>query len=272
MKNYKNSKNNNSKLTQWLLIFLIIGFIIIVAVVFIKQNTYNKEYIDELYSYMGSNNLAQCGGLFTYSDSYIDQSLTPEEYLICNSYLHLNNEKFDEITLKTNKKKNYCIVEEEKFAINTDNNCIVSKILASDLSDIYIKLYDIPLTEYINFNIDEMNICVYHDNYYYCGIRYLSEYHTKIESQVYRTIDKVIEKGDKLTIYDFFIRIEDSICYKSYTNNIYNKECTDNYDISNINKKYLKKYGAEYKHTYLKNDSGKYTWYSSEPVKSPTAD
>ena len=75
-----------------------------------------------------------------------------------------------------------------------------------------------------------------------------------------------MEKSSKIVIYDYFIKINNNECY-SDVNGTLNEKCTQAYDKdTKIDIRFLKKYGTKYKHTYMKNADGTYSWISSEPI------
>lgn len=85
------------------------------------------------------------------------------------------------------------------------------------------------------------------------------------------TIVNYIETDEKLDIYDKYIKYntEEYSCYidNSMTIECNNPETFEN-DVHSLNEEELiNKYGGEYIHTYLKDKSGNYYWYSSKMNK-----
>ena len=265
------SKKNNEDNIFRILIGILIITTIALVVVWLVEGRKNKEknpIVDEVYNYFNIEDLTNCDGLFNYSSNLVNYDKVSLETKLCIAYHNANIKDVKNETLKVSKKSDTCKKDDMIFKANDESTECEIQIIARDLIDnSYNKLFGKKEDDIESFTIDSMHTCYLKDDNYYCG---LSETFTYIlgSSSVYRVIKDYQEKGSELVIYDYFIKLNDTTCYKNYTTDDVNQKCTDKYKKNKkLNYKFMKKYGILYKHIYEKNEDGSYHWVSSEPVK-----
>jgi hypothetical protein len=224
----------------------------------------NNPIINELYSYLGSDNLNMCGGPIVYNGEYIDQSLLKMEYKLCNVYRFLENK--ENYKVEVTKNKNYCLIDGIKF-LSADGVCLLTKFETNDITHVFNKVYGVPISEYIDFTIYDNKLCHYYNSEYYCGyIKDNDEITINLSKQYLRKIINVKEKGNLIEIYDIFLSIDNSKCYDNIVNEREIPECSNELNNFEYNK-LLSKYGVKYVHKFEKS-SQYYSWISSEPFKN----
>lgn len=259
-------------------ITILIGVIIITILIIIVLNTgffgslnTESKKVKELYSYVSNDELNRCNGLINYQD----KKVTAKDLSVSDKLCYVTNndsfkaKKFKSEEMKVIKKDNVCSLGEGKvFA--TDNykgkKCTVKKYDKKLINELYEKIYGETLKdENISFMIDDYNICYYHKDSYYCGLAESFTFTIGNDSMIYRIIDKAVEKGNTITIYDYFLKIDDNKCYTSYNGTNTNADCNNIIDEkTKINSKFIKKHGTLYKHEFTKKDGNDYySWVSS---------
>ena len=276
-KDNKNKKNNffiNILKDKSLLILTIILIVLSVIIVALKISRLNNLDIESdkvvgLHNYFNSEKLSDCDGLFTYSDGLINYDKLSNETRLCIAYQKSNFKDIETGTIKKDKKNNTCTKEGMVFRLdNEQKECSYTKVSQSIVRETYKEIFGQDLETQEKFKIDNLNICYLKDDYYYCGLSETFTYTLGNESVIYRVINKAVEKGDDIIIYDYFVKINDNKCYKNYTTSSINDKCSKKYeDQKDINFKFIKKYGTAYKHIFRQNDNKTYYWVSSEPIK-----
>ena len=256
------------------IILILIITIVIVALIIIhllKGKSLNTEspVVTELYSYLGNNDLEVCNGLATYDIEDIDYDSLDNSMRICTAYSLLELDDSTLLKIDKTKKNNTCSVG-ENITFATDNYeediCSVTKVSADVINEQYQKMYGKSIESYDQFQYSDTTICYYEDGYYYCGLS--EQYTTTIggEPHTFRSIKKATEKGDTMIIYDYFLKIVNNECYTSYNQDEKNDKCSENYnENTEVDYKFLKKYGTAYKHTF-KKEKDAYHWVKSELV------
>ena len=253
-------------------IFVVVIIILIVGYFLLKGKTLKTDSseVKELYSYLGSNDLSICNGLVVYSDKEVTVSSLEEQDKLCIAYSLINKDKISSLKLSPEKNKDKCNVAELiDFPVDDKdaNMCNITKFSAQDIKDNYKKIYNQELKDLSSFNYDIRFICMSDGEFYYCGS--LEEFTVTVgsEPKVYRSIEKVLDKGNTIEIYDYFIKVINKECYSNYTTDNKNDLCSSKFDEGKVYYKFLKKYGTHYKHTYIKDNDGNYHWSKSEPIK-----
>lgn len=261
----------NDKLLVVLITLLIVITIILLVVWLTNRNNLetDSKLVTELHNYFSSDDLGNCEGLFTYAEDKIEYKDVNSETRICLAYQKATIKDPELITLKATKKKNTCTEDGMTFKKNDETNtCSVSKIKRNDIDESYKKLYGKTIEDNDSFRIDNLNICYLKDDFYYCGLSETFTYTLGSESIIYRVMQKAVEKGSDIVIYDYFVKINEDTCFQNYTTTTVNEKCTDEYaNKKEVNYNFMKKYGTEYKHIFKKAKDGTYYWASSEPVK-----
>lgn len=276
MKKEKKKINKNisnlfqDKILLILIVILIILSLIIVVVKIVNINNLDtdSELVTELHNYFNSDDLSNCEGLFTYSEEKINYENVNSETRLCLAYQKADIKDVETGTLKPDKKKEICSKDEMVFRINDETKeCSYSKIKKSIIDDSYKKLYGKEIENNKSFKIDNLNICYLKDDYYYCGLSETFTYTLGNESVIYRVMDKAVEKGSNIIIYDYFVKLNSNTCFKNYTTTTINSECTKEYkNTKEIDYNFMKKFGTKYKHTFSKANDETYYWISSEPI------
>ena len=118
----------------------------------------------------------------------------------------------------------------------------------------------------LDFQLDGANICYYDNDNYYCGLSEQFTYTFGAEPHTYRAIKKAYKKGNKIIIYDYFLKTINDECYKYFTSDDKNDKCSKKLkEVKEVDYSFLKKYGSLYKHIFQKNGDT-YKWVSSEVV------
>lgn len=276
-KNIKEKGNNkkldifNDKLLVVLIALLVVITIVLLVVWLTNKNNLktDSKLVTELHNYFSSDDLGNCEGLFTYAEDKVEYKDVNSETRICLAYQKANIEEPELVTLKATKKKNTCTEDGMTFKKDDETNtCSVSKIKRNVIDESYKKLYGKDIEDNDSFRIDNLNICYLKDDYYYCGLSETFTYTLGSESIIYRVMQKAVEKGSDIVIYDYFVKINEDTCFQNYTTTTVNEKCTDEYaNKKDVNYNFMKKYGTEYKHVFREAKDGTYYWVSSEPVK-----
>ena len=257
---------------------IVIGIIVIVLIIIFlaiflfkgQKLDANSTLINNLYNYLGSNDLETCEGLQVYSNEEINYENLDNEIRLCTAYRLLDSNLIN--------KEEYEETGEETCSINdnityaTDNydsdKCSVNVIKKEDLNNKYKEIFGNDIDEESEFSINYNTICHSDEDNYYCG---LAKTYTKTfgsEPHTYRVIRDAYKKGDEVIIYDYFLKIVNGECYNSYVNGTTNNNCTNELpeeeEDYNIDYDFLKKYGTLYKHTF-KQSGDTYYWVSSIP-------
>ncbi|MBE6140779.1 MAG: hypothetical protein E7172_04520 [Firmicutes bacterium] len=260
-------KKNLSKVDYTLIIItvlLILIAIILGIFVEIKGQSLNpkEELVQNIYKYLGSNDLNNCQGLYAYNNKKLMAKDILLEEKICTAYYNLNEDKI--IQMKIDTTKNSCKISEKiNFSndINDNKICSVTKVLDQDLIKQYKQMFHENMNNIDSFSLNNNTICYYENNYFYCGNK--DEYTIDLNDnkEIYRSIKKVYKKNNIITIYDYFIKKVGEYCYKDQNEVKKMEKCKEQIDSN-----FLINYGTLYKHTFKEID-GKYYWYSSEVEK-----
>lgn len=260
----------NKKLVYIISAIVLIAVVVIVIVLNSQKLDADSKEVQELYSFLGSNDLQVCEGLLNYSDREINYDTLSTEAKICLAYSLVDENNINTLKIDKTKKNNTCSINDKiKFATDNyeDKICTVSKIDKETLNNQYKKMYGKDIEDYKEFSFDASTTCIYDDGNYYCGLKENYTYTIGAEPTTYRSIKKVDNKKDEIIIYDYFLKIVNNECYSSYVNEKKDDKCTDKYEVNKDMKySFLKKYGTLYKHTFKKQDNN-YYWVSSEPQK-----
>ena len=270
------SKLNKKKVKINNLILFIVLILVILAIVlyFIlkgKKLDTNSTQINELYSYLGSNDLEVCNGLNIYSENEINYDKIDNNIRICNAYSLLDIDETSIVKIDKTKKNNTCSINENiKFATDNyeDDICTITKIESEKINEQYKKMYGKEIENYEQFQLNPTTICYYdEEGYYYCGLSESFTYTIGAEPQTYRTIKKANKKDDEIIIFDYFMKVINNECFTTYDGDNKNNNCSNIFnEDTNVDYDFLKKYGTLYKHTF-KESNGSYYWVKSEPVK-----
>lgn len=272
MKKIKFKKVKFSQKNKKILIIIICSIAVIggLFILFYHENLNpESDKVNNLYNYLGDNNIKECNGLITYDEKEITPSNLENSSKLCNAYVLVDSSKIVNMKIDKTKKEDTCKVDDDTiFSTDEKDNtvCSLTKLDYSELATAYKAMYGEEISANDDFQLNYNTICQYSDNAYYCGS---SEQYTLTvgsEPTIYRTIKKAVEKGSTITIYDYFLKVLDNKCYTSFTGTTENTKCTSNID-SNIDFTTIKKYGTLYKHTFKKDADGNYHWISSKPIK-----
>ena len=260
------------KLLVILIVILIVMGIIIIVMSLVNRNNLdiNSDKVKELHNYFTTKDLGNCDGLFTYGEKEITYADVDSENRLCLAYQKSDLKVEEELSIDAKKKTNLCTYEEGLVfrADEETNKCTVSKIKKEIIDNTYKKLYGKDVENNEKFKVDNFTICYLKGDYYYCGLSETFTYTLGNEAVIYRIVNKAEEKGSEVVIYDYFAKINDKTCFKTYTTTTVNENCTDELkDIKEVNYKFLEKFGTKYKHVFKKADDGTYYWVSSTPVK-----
>lgn len=263
-------KDKKNLLIGALVVIIILLVILIFLVIKRKSLDIESELIKELYTYVGNNDLQICEGLALYDESEANYDTIKSATKICNAYSLISEDDLTVVKIDKSKKNNTCSIG-ENITFATDNYedgiCTISKIESEKVNEKYQSIYGKDIENYENFQLDNTTVCNYEDGFYYCGLAENYTYSIGAEPHTFRSIAKASEDDGKVIIYDYFLKVVNDECYKSYNQDNKNNECSKNYSSNNdVDFKFLKKYGTKYKHIFQK-DGDKYHWVSSEPVK-----
>ena len=226
------------------LVLLLSGIVVILVGVvisfFIKNGipvNANGKTVKELYSYVGNSDLEKCGGLVFYNDSKVDYNSLSNDTKICLAYTQVKKEVKEEIKL-------------DKDLVNEN----------------YKKIFGKEIDAYDKFQLDNITVCYLNDDSYYCGLSEEYTYTIGAEPHTYRAIKDSFKKNNEIIIYDYFLKVINNECYTSYVKDSKNDKCTKALENNkNVEYKFLKKYGTQYKHIF-KKDNNVYHWVSSEKI------
>ena len=259
------------KILKIVAIALIIIVVLLIAyrVFYGKSLAANNKLVQELHSYLMPDDLNNCDGLSNYADKKITSKDLNDNVKLCLAYqkASIKDVKVEEYDKAKNKE--VCNVDDMIFGLEEKSKiCSVSIIKKDIIENAYYKLFGQNIKSKEAFNYDYMHICYLKDDYYYCGRSETYTYVIDGTTAIYRIIDKAVEKGSTITIYDYFLKINSDECYKNYTTSEKNNDCTKNYTKNTkVDYKFMQRYGIKYKHVYQKDDNGTYYWVSSTPVK-----
>lgn len=252
------------------LISIVVVLIIIIIVLFIKNGrplSGKNKLVTELYSYVGKNDLEKCGGMIAYDKEKVNVDKLSKETKICLAYTLINDK--EEVKLDKDKKTKTCTLNSDLvFAVDNyeDDICTIDKVRSTEVSAKYKNMFGEELTDYTGFQLDGANICYYDSDNYYCGLSEQFTYTFGAEPHTYRAIKKAYKKGNKIIIYDYFLRTINDECYKYFTTDDKNDKCSKKLkNIKNIDYNFIKKNGSLYKHVFQKSGDT-YKWVSSEVV------
>ena len=258
------------------LVLLLSGIVVILVGVvislFIKKGVpvnANGKTVKELYSYVGNSDLEKCGGLVFYNDSKVDYNSLSNDTKICLAYTQVKKEVKEEIKLDKNKKGNICTLS-KGLIFATDNYedkiCTLSKTNKDLVNENYKKIFGKEIDAYDKFQLDNITVCYLNDDSYYCGLSEEYTYTIGAEPHTYRAIKDSFKKNNEIIIYDYFLKVINNECYTSYVKDSKNDKCTKALENNkNVEYKFLKKYGTQYKHIF-KKDNNVYHWVSSEKI------
>lgn len=263
----------DKKVSLSLVLKAVLGLLVLIAVILViiggvkgqNLNT-NSQLVNEIYAYLGSNDLEKCSGLYSYTEDKLEVSDVDEEIKICNAYLQIDNEKIDEVSIDVSKNDDLCKVGDVVFATGSDEDevCSLKRVEVEEVRDYYYKVYGEKLAEYKTFTLDNTTVCQYDDGYYYCGLSEVFTYTIGNETNTYRKIKSARKSNDMIVIYDYFVKINGENCFTSFTGSTINEACKNALG-EDVNNDFLKEYGTLYKHTFKLNDEDDYSWVSSEP-------
>lgn len=256
-----------------LIVLIVILVILSLTILIIKVASRNNldtesELVTELHNYFNSDDLGNCEGLFTYAEDKIEYKDIDAETRLCLAYQKADIKDVETGTIEAKKNKSTCTLDDMIFRVTEDTKeCSYTKIERSIIDESYKKLYGKDIEDNESFKIDNLNICYLKDDYYYCGLSETFTYTLGNESIIYRVMEKAVEKGSEIVIYDYFAKINNNTCFKAYTTTTENSNCTEEYkNQKEINYKFMKKYGTKYKHVFKQAEDETYYWVSSEPL------
>lgn len=261
----------NDKLLIVLFVILLIVSLVLLFVLVASTNNLktDSDLVVGLHNHFTFEESTDCETLFNYSTNKVEYKDIDSETRLCLAYQKAEIKEVQTETVKAKKKKNTCTVDGMVFKKDDKTNeCSYNKINKEIIDKSYKNLFGQEIENNKSFKIDNFNICYLKDDYYYCGLSETFTYTAGSESIIYRVVKKAEEKGSDIVIYDYFVKINDDVCYKNYTTTVLNQNCTNNYkNQKEVNYEFMKKYGTEYVHLYRKSEDGNYYWISSEPVK-----
>ncbi len=264
-------KNEKDIIFIILVVILVIMSLTIIMIRLINGKSLNieKKEIKELHNYFNTDDLTNCSGLFNYDEKKLTYNDTNAENKLCLAYYKTDLSGVEKVEYDLDKKTKTCNVDDMIFKNDEDSKkCVVSKIEKDVLAKTYKKLFGKDIEENASFRVSEDTICYLKDGYYYCGISDSYLYTIGNEAKVYRSIDRAYEKGSRIVIYDYFLKVAGDSCYATYTSSVEDAKCTKNYTKNKkVDIDFLLKNGTKYKHIYEKAKDGTYYWVSSEPVK-----
>lgn len=258
-----------NKLVILFLVLILLTIITILINLLSSNKTINKN-INNLYSYISNDEIEKCGGLQFYQKDKVTSSTLSNDIKTCVAFIKTDKLKGTKEVFNKDKKKKTCTTK-DKMIFATDNyeeeKCTVKYYDLDKVKDTYKKVFGEEFTNLDSFQLDDYNICYIKDKKIYCGLSEIFSFTISNESYVYRSLKKTVEKGNTIYIYDYFIKINDNKCYKSFDGD-QNKKCSKNYKKENkVSYKFIKKYGTVYKHTFKKlNNNDYYSWVESEKV------
>lgn len=268
----KDKENKKDILVKILLGIVLILVLVILVLVFLKGKKVdtNSSLINEIYAKLGQNDLSFCAGLNTYGDDVKNYDSIDSSVRICNSIANLyNGEGYTLLRVDKTKKNNTCSMGEDViFATDNyeDELCSIYRIDKSKVQEMHKSIYGKEIDSFDPVNLSNTISCFPLDDYYYCGLSETFTVTVGNEPETFRSIKEARESGDKIIVYDYFIKVLNDECYTSYMDNTTNASCTSEYKTNkNVDYDYLRKFGTLYKHTFKKNADGTYYWVQSEP-------
>ncbi len=265
-------KENNKENDKILIILIVILSLIAVVLIVVKllngnNMDINDPLVADLHNYFSTDDLGNCNGLFNYGDGTVNYDNTDMENKLCLAY-HKADITSDEKVSYDATNEELCQVDGMTFRVEENTTqCQVQKIKKDDIDSAYKKLFGKDIENNQEFKIDNFHICFLHEDEYYCGLSEILTYTIGNESSVYRIIEKAVEKGSNIEIYDYFVKVTGNTCYKTYITNTENVPCTKEYtNNKKVNYRFLQKYGTQFKHTYAKAEDGSYYWVSTEAI------
>lgn len=263
-------EQKKDKLIVILSIIVVILSIVIIALKLAMRHNLDTEsdLVVELHNYFNSEDLNNCDGLFTYASDVVNYDSIEDATKLCLAYQKSEIKDSENGTMKATKKKETCTEDGITFRVDEGtSSCSYTKIKSSVIDNTYKKLYGKENDNTEPFKIDNLNICYLKDGYYYCGLSETFTYTLGNESLIYRMMSKAVEKGSNIEIYDYFVKLNNYTCFKNYTTSTVNSECTTEFkNYEEIDYKFMKNYGTQYKHTYKLAEDGTYYWVQSEPI------
>lgn len=249
-----------------LLIVVIVILVIVILVLLFKKGiplTSNNKKVVDAYKLVSNDTLEYCNGLAMYDSKEVTKDTISNDIKICLSYIKTDSK--ESVVLEKDKKNKSCTFGENQVFATDDYEgeiCTVDKISIDKINAEYKNIFGSDLKDYDTFDLDCTTVCYYKDGAYYCGLK--TEYTCTFgaEPHAYRTIKSSYEKDDTLTIYDYFLKIVGNKCKDTYLNSKDVAKCPYG-ENTEIDYKFLKKYGSVYKHTFKKSDTG-YYWVSSK--------
>ncbi len=270
-KKFSKITKNEDKILKIIIAILIITVIFLIGYRLFngKSLSTNDKLVKELHGYLMPDDLNNCNGLSNYADKKITVKDIDNDTKLCLAYQKADTKDAEIEEYNKTKKTETCNVHNMIFGLEeNETKCSIAKIKKEVIESAYQKLFGEKIKTKDAFNYDNSHICYLKDDYYYCGKSETYTYILDGTTAIYRIIEKAIEKGSTITIYDYFLKINSNKCYKNYTTLDENEECSKKYtDKTKIDYKFMKKYGTMYKHIYQKDKNGEYYWVSSTPVK-----
>lgn len=263
-------KKNKNLIIGVSLTVLIVIVAVIVFLIKSKELNTKDSLVEELYTYLGSNDLSICDGLRNYSDKEVNYDTISNDMRICLAYSLLDREDATVMKIDKSKKNNTCSIGNDVvFATDNyeDKVCTITKIDANTLNEKYKAVYGKEIDNYEKFQYDNSTICYYDSGFYYCGLSENYTYSVGAEPHTYRSINKAVKDNDEIVIYDYFLETVNDECFGTYNSNNKDEKCSEKLaKTKDVDFKFVKKYGSKYKHTF-KKDNDSYYWVKSELVK-----
>ena len=234
--NNKNKKQNEQNNTVFLILIAVAVVVFLVLVVLKIINRHNldvdSKLVTSLHNTFSTEDLGNCEVLLNYSEEKVEYDKIDSETRLCLAYQKSEiPEKLETITYDKVKKKNICEEDGMVFRANDETEkCVVQKVKKDIIDNTYKNIFGKDIEENESFKVDSDSICFLKDNYYYCGDSEVVTYTFGNESTIYRVIQKAVEKGSEIEIYDYFIKVNDKICYKNYTADTINQNHTNQYE------------------------------------------
>lgn len=269
-KKFSKITKNEDKILKIIIVILIIVAIFLIGYRLFngKSLATNDKLVKELHGYLMPDDLNNCNGLSNYADKNTTVKDIDNDTKLCLAYQKADTKNAEVEEYEKTKKKETCNIDDMVFGLEeNETKCSITKIKKDIIENTYQKLFGENIKTKDAFNYDNSHICYLKDDYYYCGKSETYTYILDGTTAIYRILEKAIEKGSTITIYDYFLKINGNECYTNYTTLDKNNECSKKYtDKTKIDYKFLKKYGTMYKHIYQKGKNNEYYWVSSTPI------
>ncbi|MDE6284187.1 MAG: hypothetical protein K2M17_00360 [Bacilli bacterium] len=267
----KDDKNKDTLITLLVGIVLVLSILILILTLFKgKKIDTNGDLVTELYAKLGQNDLSYCDGLSYYSDAKVDYDSLSNTNRLCNALVDLYmKEDFTVMKVDKAKKNNTCTIGDSiTFATDSqeDNLCSVDRYDKEKINQKYRDIYGKDIDKYEKLYLNSTVVCYPDDDYYYCGLA--ENYSVTIgkEPETFRNIKEVRQKDDMIIIYDYFLKMIQDECYRSFTGDVKYDDCSMKYsNMKEVNYEFIKRYGTLYRHTFKKDENGTYYWVSSKP-------